>query len=57
MAPFRESIRRLAKGMQSCEEWLEMISNLNEPVEPGKAPDDLHMRWAQKEDRWLGLLK
>ena len=30
--PFRESIRQIAKGMQSCEEWLEMIRDLNAPV-------------------------
>jgi GNAT superfamily N-acetyltransferase len=50
MPPFRESIRRIAKGMQSCEEWLELVRDLNESVRPGKAPADLHMRWAHKGD-------
>jgi GNAT superfamily N-acetyltransferase len=36
--------------MQSCEEWFEMIRDLNEPVERGRAPAELHMRWAQKDD-------
>ena len=50
MAPFRESILRIAQSMQSCEEWLELIRDLNEPIRPGKVPADLHMRWAQKGD-------
>jgi GNAT superfamily N-acetyltransferase len=50
LAPFRESIRQIAKGMQSCEEWLEMIRDLNAPVRTAKAPADFHMRWARKED-------
>jgi ribosomal protein S18 acetylase RimI-like enzyme len=50
MAPFRESIRRIAQNMQSCEEWLELVRNLNEPIPPGKVPAGLHMRWARKED-------
>jgi len=50
MAPFRESIRRLAQNMQSCEEWLELARDLSEPIHPGKAPAGLYMRWARKED-------
>jgi ribosomal protein S18 acetylase RimI-like enzyme len=50
MAPFRESIRRIAQNMQSCEEWLELVRDLGEPIRPGKAPAGLHMRWARKED-------
>jgi len=50
MAPFRESIRRIAQGLQSCEEWLELIRDLNEPIRPVKTSADLHMRWARKED-------
>ena len=50
MAPFRESIRRIAQGMQSCEEWLELVRNLDEPIHTGKAPAGLHMRWADKGD-------
>jgi len=50
MAPFRESIRRIAEGMQSCEEWLELVRELDTPVRPGEPPADLHMRWARKED-------
>ena len=50
MAPFRESIRRIAQNMQTCEEWLELVRNLGEPIRPGKAPEGLQMRWAGKED-------
>ncbi len=50
MAPFRESIRRIAQSMQSCEEWLELIRDLNEPIRPAKLPADLHLRWAHKGD-------
>ncbi len=50
MAPFRESIKQLARKMQTCEEWLEMSRNLNEPIPPGNLPEGLEMRWAGKED-------
>ena len=50
MAPFRESIRRIAQNMQSCEEWLELARDLSEPIHPGKAPAGLYMRWARKDD-------
>jgi len=50
MSPFRDSIRRIARGMQSCEEWLELSRDLNEPVLTGRAPAGLHMRWAHKGD-------
>jgi GNAT superfamily N-acetyltransferase len=50
MSPFRESIRRIAQGMQTCDEWLEMIRNLDAPAHPGKVPAGLHMRWAHKGD-------
>jgi len=50
MAPFRESILRIAQGMQSCEEWLELIRDLNEPIRPAKIPADLHLRWAHQGD-------
>jgi ribosomal protein S18 acetylase RimI-like enzyme len=36
--------------MQSCEEWLELIRNLDETILPGRAPAGLHMRWANKKD-------
>jgi len=50
MAPFRESIKRIAKSMQTCEDWLELIRDLKEPVSFGKAPAGLHRRWAHKGD-------
>ena len=50
MAPFRESIRRIAQSMQSCEEWLELVRDLSEPIYPGNAPTGLSLRWARKED-------
>jgi ribosomal protein S18 acetylase RimI-like enzyme len=36
--------------MQSCEEWLELIRDLDEPVLSGKRPAGLHMRWARQAD-------
>jgi phosphinothricin acetyltransferase len=36
--------------MRTCEEWLELIRDLDEPIRPGTLPADLHMRWARKED-------
>jgi GNAT superfamily N-acetyltransferase len=50
MAPFRESIKRIAQSMQTCEEWIEMIRDLTAPITPGRPPDDLHLRWAGRED-------
>ena len=50
MAPFRESIKRIAKSMQTCEDWLELVRDLNEPIDLGRAPTGLHMRWAKKKD-------
>jgi GNAT superfamily N-acetyltransferase len=49
--PFRESIRRIAKKMQTCEEWLELVRDLRKPIQPpGCLPADLHLRWAEKSD-------
>jgi len=53
MAPFAESIRRIAKNLQSCEEWFEMIRDLSEPIQTEKPPIDLEMRWAKKEDLFM----
>jgi len=50
VAPFRESIKRIAQRMQTCEEWVELVRDLGEPVTPGQGPADLHMRWAGKDD-------
>ena len=50
MSPFRDSIRRIAQGMQTCEEWLELVRDLDEPIRPGQTPADLRMRWARRED-------
>ena len=50
MAPFRESIKRMAKSMQTCEEWLELIRVLEEPIDAGSAPKGLNLRWADKGD-------
>ena len=46
----RDSIRQIAQGMQSCEEWLELIRDLNEPIRTVKVPIDLQMRWADSGD-------
>uniref|UniRef100_UPI00356A8A9E hypothetical protein n=1 Tax=Desulfosarcina sp. TaxID=2027861 RepID=UPI00356A8A9E len=48
--PFRESIKQLAKKMQTCEEWLELVRYLQEPIQIGSLPAELHMRWAGKGD-------
>ena len=50
MASFRESIKRIARSMQTCEEWLELIRNLEEPITIGRAPPGLNLRWAHKGD-------
>jgi len=50
MALFGESIKRIAQKMQSCEEWIEMVRDLREPIDPGKPPEGLRMRWAEKKD-------
>ncbi len=50
MSPFRESIRRIARGMQSCDEWLELVRDLSKPIQIGEPPLGLRMRWAQKGD-------
>jgi GNAT superfamily N-acetyltransferase len=48
--PFRESIRRIARNMQTCDEWLELVRDLHEPIHPGRPPAGLRMRWAAKRD-------
>ena len=48
--PFRESIKQIAQKMQTCEEWLELVRDLEEPIRPGSLPAELHMRWAEKDD-------
>jgi GNAT superfamily N-acetyltransferase len=50
MAPFRESIKRIAENMQSCEEWLELVRDLNAPILDLTPPKDLNLRWADKSD-------
>jgi len=50
MPPFRESIRRIARNLKTCEEWLELVRDLEAPIEPGREPADLEMRWAGKQD-------
>ena len=50
MSPFRESLIQIAKKMQTCEEWLELVRDLHEPVPMRPPPEGLHMRWAEKRD-------
>ena len=50
MSPFRESIKQLAQKMQTCEEWLELVRDLQEPIPSGSLPLELPMRWAAKHD-------
>ena len=32
MSPFRESVKRIAQSMQTCEEWVELVRDLREPI-------------------------
>lgn len=36
--------------MQTCEDWLELVRDLAEPIDPGRAPAGFHMRRADKGD-------
>jgi GNAT superfamily N-acetyltransferase len=40
----------MAERLQSCEEWLEMIRDLDEPISIPRPPLELSMRWADKGD-------
>jgi GNAT superfamily N-acetyltransferase len=50
MAPFRESIRRIAERLETCEEWLELVRDLGNPIPIRKPSIEFSMRWADKED-------
>ncbi len=50
MAPFRENIRRLASRFEACEEWLELVRDLGEPIEVPRPGRNCRMRWAEKGD-------
>lgn len=50
MAPFRESIRRIAERLETCEEWLELVRDLEEPIPLGKPSIECSIRWADKQD-------
>lgn len=50
MAPFRESIRQIARKMETCEEWIELERDLRAPIAVGPPPPGLHLRWAEKRD-------
>jgi GNAT superfamily N-acetyltransferase len=50
VSPFRESIRRLAERLETCEEWLELMRDLDEPIPVHKPSLEFSMRWANKED-------
>lgn len=50
MTPFSESIKQLAEKMKTCEEWLELVRDLNDPIDRGRLPAELSMRWAEKGD-------
>jgi GNAT superfamily N-acetyltransferase len=50
VAPFRESIKQIARKMQSCEEWLEMVRDLHEPIHIDRPPLEHTMRWAESRD-------
>jgi len=48
--PFRESIRRLAERLETCEEWLELVRNLEEPIFLTEPSIAVTLRWADKQD-------
>ena len=48
--PFRESIRRIAQRLETCEEWLELARDLKAPIPVSKPPLEFTMRWADKQD-------
>ena len=50
MAPFRESIKKIAQSLETCDEWLEMVRDLNEPIVIEKPTPEFRMRWAEKSD-------
>lgn len=50
MAPFRQSIKHLAEKLQSCEEWIEMVRDLSEPIHYKVPSLHLSSRWAEKGD-------
>lgn len=48
--PFRGSIKRLAERFHTCEEWLELVRDLDQPIRIQKPPVELPMRWAGRQD-------
>jgi len=48
--PFRESIRRIAERLETCEEWLELVRDLEEPIPLDKPSFEFSIRWADKQD-------
>ena len=36
--------------MQTCEDWLELVRDLRQPINPGQAPAGFQMRWAHRGD-------
>ena len=50
MAPFRETIKEIASGLKSCEEWLELVRELQEPILVPEPTPGVIQRWAGKDD-------
>jgi ribosomal protein S18 acetylase RimI-like enzyme len=48
--PFRKSLRRIAERLETCEEWLELVRELEEPIRIREPSVKCSMRWADKED-------
>jgi GNAT superfamily N-acetyltransferase len=48
--PFREALRRIAERLETCEEWLELVRDLEEPIPLRKPSLDFSIRWAGKQD-------
>lgn len=47
---FAEALQRLARRLQTCEEWLEMVRDLARPISSGPPPERLRQRWAGAAD-------
>jgi len=50
MALFSKFFNRIAQKIRTCEQWIEMVRDLGEPIDPGAPPAQLQMRWAETGD-------
>lgn len=50
MEPILKTIRRSIQSLQSSEEWVELIRDLDAPIPELKLANEFQMRWAEKDD-------